>query len=132
MPAFPAAQALAPYAALLGLIYIYLAIRVIRARYRVKAALGTGGDAGLERAIRVHGNFAEYVPLALLLILLAGLSGWGAGAVHVLGALLLAARAAHAYGVAQEKENFGYRKAGIVTTFAVIAVSAMLLLAAAF
>jgi uncharacterized protein len=124
----PAAQALAPYAALLGLVYVYLALRVIKARYRVKAALGTAGDAGLERAVRVHGNFAEYVPFALLLILLVGLTGWGVWAVHGLGALLLAARLLHAYGVSQEAENYAYRKFGMIATFAVFAVSALLLL----
>jgi uncharacterized protein len=126
--AAPAALALAPYAALLGLVYVYLALRVIKARYRVKAALGTAGDAGLERAVRVHGNFAEYVPFALLLILLVGLTGWGVWAVRGLGALLLAARLLHAYGVSQEAENYAYRKFGMIATFTVFGVCAVLLL----
>lgn len=126
--AAPAALALAPFAGLLGLVYVYLAIRVIKARYRVKAALGTAGDTGLERAVRVHGNFAEYVPFALLLILLVGLTGWSVWAVRGLGALLLAARLLHAYGVSQEQENLRYRKFGMIATFAVFTVSALLLL----
>jgi uncharacterized membrane protein YecN with MAPEG domain len=32
---------------------------------------GTGGKPELERAARIHENFAEYAPLALLLMLLA-------------------------------------------------------------
>ena len=120
--------ALAPFAALLGLIYVYLTLRVIKGRYRAKAALGTAGDAGLERAIRVHGNFAEYVPFALLLILLVGLTGWSVWAVRGLAALLLIARLLHAYGVSQENENLSYRKFGMIATFAVFTISALLLL----
>lgn len=131
MIALPAAVSLAPYAALLALIYVYLAIRAIGARRRAKLALGTGGDAALQRAVRVHGNFAEYAPFGLLLILLVGLAGWGAWAVHLLGALLLAGRAVHAYGVSQEQENFRYRIVGMMTTFGVLVGSALLLLVAA-
>jgi len=61
-----------------------------------------------------------------------GVAGGGAWAVHLLGALLLAGRAVHAYGVSQEKENFRYRIAGMMTTFGVLVGSALLLLAAAF
>jgi uncharacterized protein len=124
----PAAASLAPYAALLALIYVYLTFRVIKARYRAKAALGTAGDAGLERAVRVHGNFAEYAPFGLLLILLVGLTGWSVWAVHGLGALLLAARLLHAYGVSQSDENLNYRKFGMIGTFTVFVVCAFLLL----
>jgi len=52
------------YAAAFAFIYIVLSTRVIRARWQVKVALGTRGDVRLERKIRVHANFAEYVPLA--------------------------------------------------------------------
>ena len=55
------------YAAVLAFIYIVLSVRVIRARRNAKVAIGTKGNAHLERKIRVHANFAEYVPLALLL-----------------------------------------------------------------
>jgi hypothetical protein len=56
------------YAAVLVFVYIALAVRMIRMRRSEKVAVGTGGNARLERAMRVHANFAEYVPLALLLI----------------------------------------------------------------
>lgn len=126
-----AAVSLAPYAALLALIYVYLAIRAIGARRRAKLALGVGDDPALQRAVRVHGNFAEYAPFGLLLILLVGLAGWGAWAVHLLGALLLAGRVVHAYGMSQAKENFRYRIVGMMTTFGVLVGSALLLLVAA-
>jgi uncharacterized membrane protein YecN with MAPEG domain len=55
------------YAAMLAFLYIALFARVIQARRSAKVAIGTRGDVHLERKMRVHANFAEYVPFALLL-----------------------------------------------------------------
>ena len=59
---------LAPYAALLALLFVALSWRTIGLRRRYCVAVGDGGQPELLRAMRVHANFAEYVPLALLLI----------------------------------------------------------------
>ena len=93
------------YAALLALLFIALSFNVIRVRRATNTALGDAGDARLLRAMRVHANFAEYVPLALILLFAA--AGLGAGAIwlHLLGALLLAGRVSHAWGVARTPEN---------------------------
>lgn len=56
------------YAALLGIVFLLLSIRTLRLRRRLRIAVGDGGSVLMLRAMRVHGNFAEYVPLALLLI----------------------------------------------------------------
>ncbi len=50
-------------------------------------------------AIRAHGNFAEYVPLTLLLMALCELAGVGALWLHLGGVLLLAGRILHAIGI---------------------------------
>jgi len=55
------------YAALLALLFVLLSIRTIRTRHSRGVALGHGDDPAMLRAMRVHANFAEYVPLALLL-----------------------------------------------------------------
>jgi len=57
------------YAAVLVLIFVLLSVRVIQMRASAKIGLGHGNNPVMERRIRVHGNFAEYVPLALLLLL---------------------------------------------------------------
>jgi len=57
------------YAAILMLMFVLLSIRVVQMRASAKIGIGTGNDPAMERRIRVHGNFAEYVPLALLLLL---------------------------------------------------------------
>jgi uncharacterized protein len=88
------------YAALLALLYAALALRVVRLRVVLKQPLGDGGHARLQRAVRVHGHFAEYVPLALLLLLLLEMAALPAALLHGYGLLLLVSRAAHAIGVA--------------------------------
>lgn len=115
------------YAALLAGIFILLSVRVIGARRRYRQALGTQHRL-VERAVRAHGNFAEYVPMALVLLGLLegmGLPGWW---LHALGTALVAARAAHAWGIGREPEVMRWRVLGTATTFAVLGVSAAALL----
>jgi uncharacterized membrane protein YecN with MAPEG domain len=59
------------YAALLTMLFVVLSVRVIAMRRGSGAALGDGGNPELLRRIRVQGNFAEYVPLGLVLLRLA-------------------------------------------------------------
>lgn len=115
------------YAALLAGLFILLSIRVIGARRRYQVALGAPHRM-VERAVRAHGNFAEYVPMALILLALnegMGLPGWW---LHALGTTLVAARGMHAWGIGREPEVMRWRVAGTALTFAVLGVSAASLL----
>jgi uncharacterized membrane protein YecN with MAPEG domain len=116
------------YAALLSLIFCLLSVRVIRARRSAKVGIGLGGDAGLERAARVHANFAEYAPLALLLLLMLELQNVLPIILHGLGLALLAGRCVHAWGVSQTMEDFRLRVFGMATTFGVLILASLLLL----
>ena len=116
------------YAALLALLYIYLSFRVIGVRRDRKIGIGTQGDAKLERAVRVHSNFAEYAPFGLLLLFMLETNGGYEWLVHTLCLALVAGRASHAYGMSHEAENLRFRQIGMVTTFAVIAITALALL----
>jgi uncharacterized protein len=116
------------YAGIFAFIYIDLSLRVIRQRRVARVALGTGGNAALERAQRVHGNFSEYVPFVLILLVLVEMQGWPGWLVHLLCVALLIGRLVHAVGVSQPKENFKLRIAGMTTTFAVIGASGAILL----
>jgi uncharacterized protein len=119
------------YAAVLAFIYIVLSARVIQARRSAKVAIGTRGDVQLERKMRVHANFAEYVPFALLLATFSEMQGRPAWLIHLLCLALVAGRVVHAYGVSQVHENFRLRMAGVGTTFAVLAIAALSLLSQA-
>jgi hypothetical protein len=52
----------------LGIIYLVLAARVVRGRWTHRVSLGDGGNAAMQRLIRAHGNFGEYVPMLLILM----------------------------------------------------------------
>ena len=63
------------YAGLLGILMLILAFRVVAVRRTTSIGLGDGGHALLLSRIRIHGNAAEYVPLALILMLILELNG---------------------------------------------------------
>ncbi len=84
------------YAGLLALLFVLLSVNVIRHRMANMVSFGDGGDAELSRRIRVHGNFAEYLPLGLILIGLSETLGAPGMLVHGLGLALLVGRASHA------------------------------------
>lgn len=116
------------YAALLGLIFMGLSIRTIRLRRRYRVGVGDGNHTELQRAARVHANFAEYVPLTLLLVYFVETTSESASLTHILCATLLCGRLLHAYGVSQVRENYRYRTIGMVLTFSVIIVACLFLL----
>ncbi|HDO1385614.1 TPA: MAPEG family protein [Aeromonas veronii] len=111
------------YAALLALLFVLLSIRTIRTRHSRKVALGHGDDPAMLRAMRVHANFAEYVPLALLLIYFVETGNQTPWLIHLLGSALLLGRLCHAFGMSRTPENFRYRVVGMGLTFMVILVS---------
>lgn len=113
------------YAGVLGLLYFFLSGRVVGRRKSLQQALGDGGDKELLRRQRVHGNFAEYVPLVLILILMCELQGAPVLLVHALGLALTVGRMLHAYGVSQTKEPLIFRMTGMILTFAALTISAV-------
>ena len=116
------------YAALLGLLFIGLGLRTIRLRRRYRIAIGDGRNDLLRRAMRVTANFAEYVPLTLLLIWFVELHDGPRLHVHALGIALLGGRLLHAWGVSQAQENLRYRTAGMMLTFSVMLMACALIL----
>lgn len=116
------------YAAILGLVFVGLSLRTIMLRRRHRVALGDGNQKPLQRAMRVQANFAEYVPLALLLIYFVESAGGSTLRVHLLCVALLCGRLLHAWGVSQLRENFRYRTAGMVLTFGAIISASLFLL----
>lgn len=113
------------YAAILGLGFVWLSVRVIGARRSHRVAIGTGGHRLMERAIRAHGNFAEYVPLALVLLALLEANGGPTWMLHLLGVALLTGRVLHALGITQEPEVLRFRVAGMGITLTVIGLGAL-------
>ena len=84
------------YTAVLGALMAVLSIRVPIRRGVLDVPFGDGGDEELATRIRAFGNFTEYVPMILVMMALAELSGASPTALHVSGVVLIAARGLHA------------------------------------
>jgi uncharacterized membrane protein YecN with MAPEG domain len=129
-------------AGLLGLYYVFLSARVVMARGKSKISLGDGssgpvaigqeGEASaLMIASRVHGNFIEYVPLAL--ILMGGIESAGASHsfVLLLAILLIGGRVLHPFGMTRRVPN-PFRAGGVILTWASILLASLDALRIAF
>jgi len=107
-------------AALCGLLYVWLSWRVVQVRQSAKVSLGDGGDARLLQRIRAHANFAEYVPICLVLIFVIENSlEVSPPALWAAGLALVAVRASHAYGMGIEGDN-SWRVFGAAGTWIVL------------
>jgi uncharacterized protein len=113
------------YAGLNALILLVLAVRVARQRGISKVGIGTGGDAALERASRVHGNAVENIPIVLILLGLAEACGSSIVLLHGIGIALTLGRLLHAWGLTRSpNESFG-RAAGMTLTWLALAAGAV-------
>ena len=108
------------YAGLLALFFAVLRFCVIGMRQSARIGLGDGGNLLLTRLLRVHGNFAEYVPLVLILMLMLEIQERPNWQIHLVGASLIAGRILHAIGISQEPENYKIRTAGMILTFSAL------------
>ena len=114
------------YAGVLALIQIKLTLQVVKVRRGQKISIGEGGDQDLLRTMRAHGNFVETVPIFLILLLIAELSGAPLWSIHLLGVPMVGARVAHAIGISSGTGHGKFRFYGMVMTVNVIAATALL------
>ncbi|GAA6173008.1 MAPEG family protein [Colwellia sp. KU-HH00111] len=113
------------YASLLALLFIALSVNIIRLRFKLKVGVGDGGESTLTKAIRVHGNFSEYIPLALFLLGSYELSGANTLWVHIAGATLFVGRIFHALGLSKSIGTSAPRAVGTVATFLILLMLAV-------
>ena len=113
------------YASLLGILYIGLSFNIIRLRRRFKVGIGTGDNEILAKAIRAHGNFSEYVPLAVILLGCYELNGGSSIMLHALGSILVLGRVLHAIGLNKTKGVSQQRVFGMLSTFLVMLILAI-------
>lgn len=113
--------------ALLAVLYVVLSIMVIRLRYIHKVSLGDADVEPLRQMVRSHANFAEYVPLSLLMLWFLESIVYAHGLVVVLGALLILGRVSHVIGMTRPG-LFRFRQAGMLLTFTVIITAAVRLI----
>ena len=86
--------------AVLVLLYFLLGLNVSLTRKRVKVGVGSGDDPSgpLGKAVRAHGNAAEYIPIFVALFLYFLLSGAGSWIAWVAAGVTVS-RILHALGM---------------------------------
>lgn len=113
------------FASLHALLLLVLLARISRHRHGHRIGLGDGGDAELARKIRVHGNFIEHAPVALLLMALLELCGLPAPWLWAMGAALLLGRVLHAIGLSRSGGHSFGRFYGTALTWLVLLAMAL-------
>ena len=111
-------------AALLTIIQIGLMLTVIKMRGDAGVFIGSGGNDGLERIIRAHGNFIENVPTFLVCLMLIELMVGSTLLVALLGGVVLVARLAHAIALSANSGVTAGRLVGTVGTVIPMLVAA--------
>ncbi|GHC44036.1 MAPEG family protein [Neogemmobacter tilapiae] len=87
------------YALPLALIFLVLWFRVSSIRSATGVSFGDAGNVQILHRVRQHGNFMEWVPFVLILMILAEVMGAPALYLHIGGALLLIGRIVHPFGL---------------------------------
>jgi uncharacterized membrane protein YecN with MAPEG domain len=121
-------QVVAFYAAINALIMLVLGILVTRARVRTHTGIGDGGNPAMMGPLRAHANNTEYVPMAIILMLVLYALGANAIVVHAVGGTLTLGRILHAFGLSRNVGTSAPRFLGMVFTWLsyVLAITATL------
>ncbi|HRK42982.1 MAG TPA: MAPEG family protein [Gemmobacter sp.] len=96
----------------LALIYLVLWFRVTQMRAGLAVSIGDNGNVTLHERIRQHGNFVEWVPMVLILMILAESLGTDGLYLHASGALLVLGRLAHPFGLKAHRPTHALRIVG--------------------
>lgn len=108
---------LALYAATNALIMLVLGVLVVRARVKTRTEIGDGGNLTMMAAVRAHANNTEYVPVALLLMLILIPLRANAYVIHAVGATLTIGRLLHAFGLSRNVGTSAPRLLGMLLTW---------------
>lgn len=106
-------------AGVLLIMQMLLTLMVVLGRRRNKQSLGDGGEPGLLRAIRRHGNFAENAAIFLAGFALFEMLGGPRQFLELLCIVFLVARLCHAVGLSMTKTSNFLRVAGAAGTIIV-------------
>lgn len=116
------------YAALSALLVLWLAVRVMLQRRASSIGIGDGGDKELFRRIRVHANAIEYLPIALILLLIVEINQTQPWIIHAAGIALVLGRILHAAGLSSSAGKSSGRIFGMLLTLIVVVGLSLLLI----
>ncbi|WGI20553.1 MAPEG family protein [Amylibacter sp. IMCC11727] len=114
-------------AAVLAIVFLVLTFGVIKARTAAGISILHGDDMSLALKMRVHGNFAEFVPLALILMALAENAGGNKTALSVAAMILVISRIILPFGLKVENMTHPVRIAGNIGTHLAMLICVVLI-----
>ena len=101
---------------ILGIIFFIHSLRIIQGRGLTKTSLGDGGNDLMTRRIRIHGNFAEYIPLLLFILFLLESSRAHVVILSLFASALVLGRLLHFYGLYSKETPMWARIGGMQLT----------------
>jgi uncharacterized protein len=114
-------------AAVFAILMVLLSVQTSLRRAALKVTHGDAGDETLRRRIRAHGNFIEYAPLAVVVVLLVEISGAARINTLILALAFVAARLLHAAGMLYTSSP-ALRAAGMLLQHAAFLYAALVLI----
>jgi hypothetical protein len=119
----------AVFAAILGLLLIFLSLLVSRHRLKLKQGLGVSEDIDFQATVRAHANLVEYAPMGLIMLAVAELNGVPGALIYWTGMGFVVGRLLHAFGMINGRGGPHIaRMAGILLTWLAIVVLSLLLM----
>jgi uncharacterized membrane protein YecN with MAPEG domain len=106
----------------LGIIWFALWMGVSSARSALACSIGDANNPALLQKIRRHGNFIEWVPFVLVLMIVNEAQGTSAPWLHAAGSFLLIGRIAHPFGLAIDNAGHALRYVGNGTNMLAVAI----------
>lgn len=116
------------FSALFALALLPLTVQVGLARLKTGIFFGDGGNALLARRRAAQGNFVQYVPFALFMLLLCEMEQVSQPWLLAIGGTLLFGRSLHAWCLLASDGTGNARAAGMLFTFLSFVISAIWLL----
>ncbi len=103
------------YGVLLCVWMMVLSVGVIKQRRNHQVSLGDGGIGSLQMARSAHANAMEYIPITLILMILAEYNGAAHIWLHLVGVVFIIGRVAHAKAILSA--TLKWRVRGMLMTF---------------
>ena len=115
------------YAGIMMIFALALSFRAggFRGKTGISVMHGEPANMDLAERVRVHQNFLEYVPMAIILMGIIELNGGNAMFLHVFGVVLIVARIAHAIGLKHDNMAHPGRVIGAGGTALISVVAAL-------
>lgn len=110
------------YTGLNLIILLALGFHVSLGRNKKKVSLGSGGDSAMESRIRAHGNASEWIPGAMIGLILLALMGASAFLIHGIGLIFTIGRGVHGFAMATNAPPGPARMIGALITYATYGV----------